>query len=60
MNTSMSTARLRNLGVLTFFCALGLCRITGQNFSSPQTPIHDQAWDPGKLGETLLHDPVWV
>ncbi|HYA63910.1 MAG TPA: hypothetical protein VED66_11965, partial [Candidatus Sulfotelmatobacter sp.] len=50
----------RTVGIIAIFCALAACRIAGQSASAPQNPASDAAWDPGKLGETLLRDPVWV
>ena len=50
----------RTPGIIAILCALAACRIAGQSAPAPQNPATDAAWDPGKLGETLLRDPVWV
>jgi hypothetical protein len=50
----------RTLGIIAIFFSLAVFRIAGQSVSAPQKAASDTSWDPGKLGETLLRDPVWV
>jgi hypothetical protein len=38
-------------------CVAAACPLGAQNISKFAA---GEAWDPGKLGETLLRDPVWV
>lgn len=41
-------------------CLVAVCPLSAQDASKPRAQGGDHAWDPGKLGETLLRDPVWV
>src|ERR1700682_3397838 len=41
-------------------CDAAAWRRSGQNTSAPTIPAKIATWDPGKRGETLLRDPVWV
>jgi len=36
------------------------CPLRGQNSAAPITPAKHSTWDPSKLGENLLRDPVCV
>jgi len=46
--------------MLALFCAPAICQVAGQTAPAPRAPVHDPAWEPGNLGETLIRDPVWV
>lgn len=52
--------RWSSLGASLIFCALGVCRLAGQSAAAPPKSPNNTSWDPAKLGETLLRDPVWV
>lgn len=53
--------KLPCVAVLTvILCGLAVVRIIAQSPSSAQTKAKSEAWDPAKLGETMLRDPVWV
>ncbi|MGB7847995.1 MAG: hypothetical protein WBL63_20455 [Candidatus Acidiferrum sp.] len=51
---------LRGLLMILAVCAAGACPSGGQTKSTPPSLAKSSPWDPAKLGETLLRDPVWV
>jgi hypothetical protein len=60
MRNPASGANWRNFLIIAALCAVAVLPIRGQKSSAPPAPAKDLPWDPGKLGETLLRDPVWV
>src|ERR1700738_736749 len=60
MRNVVSGAGWRNLLLMVVVCAAAAWPRSGQNASAPTTPTKVETWEPGKLGETLLPDPVWV
>jgi hypothetical protein len=47
----------RKLLLFVVVCFVAASPLCGQSNSEATT---DETWDPGKVGETLLRDPVWV
>src|SRR5208282_4259058 len=43
---------------ILFFCAAAFAQSNGANASAG--PADTAGWNPGKLGETFLRDPIWV
>jgi hypothetical protein len=60
MRNLRSATGWRNLLLILVVCATAAWPGSGQNSSAPATPAKIETWEPGKLGETLLPDPVWV
>src|ERR1700730_4855375 len=60
MRNLVSGSGWRNLLLSLVVCAAAAGPCSGQNSSAPTIPAKIATWDPGKLGETLLRDPVWV
>src|SRR5580700_2996486 len=60
MRNLVSGTGWRNLLVILVVCAAAAWPRSGQNTFAPGAPTKIETWDPGKLGETLLRDPVWV
>jgi hypothetical protein len=60
MRNLVSGTGWRNLLVILVVCAAAAWPRSGQNAFAPGAPTKIETWDPGKLGETLLRDPVWV
>jgi hypothetical protein len=60
MSNQVSGANKRNIFLILAMCAGAAFPIRGQKASAPLELAKGLKWDSGKLGETLLPDPVWV
>ena len=60
MRNRASISTLRTLLMIMVVCAVVACPLRGQNASAPSAPTKVSTWDSSKLGENLIHDPVWV
>jgi hypothetical protein len=60
MRNPKSGGNWRNLLTLAAVCVLVALPSNAQNSFTPPAQAKDSSWDPGKLGETPLRDPVWV
>lgn len=60
MRNPASGTDWQKLLVVMVVCSMATLPIRGQNSSAPPAIAKDPSWDPGKLGATLLRNPVWV
>jgi hypothetical protein len=60
MRNRVDLRKWRNLLLFLVSYAAFAGSAHSQNKSGPPAPASTLAWDPAKLGETLLLDPVWV
>lgn len=60
MKDESSGLRWRILLMVGVFCTVAAGLFSGQSTSTPPKLAKDSLWDPRKLGENLLGDPVWV
>ena len=62
MKGSVNVLLRCTLAMIAIVSAFAAPRITAQSAPSqePQAAPNEGTWDPAKLGETLLRDPVWV
>ncbi len=60
MRHRASRSNWLNLLMILAMCAVGACPVGSQTKSASPSFAKSSSWDPAKLGETLLRDPVWV
>jgi hypothetical protein len=60
MKKQVSRPAWRDLLALLLVCVVAAFPLSSQNASKLPARTGDPAWDPSKLGEMLLRDPVWV
>jgi len=60
MSNQAGGASWRVVLAIMVLCVAAALPIRGQESATSPELAKDSAWDPGKLGEILLRDPVWV
>lgn len=60
MRNWMTVPIWRSLLIVLFSCSAAACPLSAQDTSTPPALAGALAWNPSKLGETVLRDPVWV